>query len=286
MNRRRCKFDNNKIPNIREVCSVYFDKTNEPLKPHIHPQAMEICFIERGHQSYVVNGETYDIPGGGVFLTYPDEEHFGGWLFQEKCVLYYLIIDTVNNRDNFLGLGSENEHLAHALQNMPRTFMGNENLKILFESVFSIWNDSKNPLRTPMLKCAVFELMYEFLKCSKTSSQNVSSDIASILDYIEENITKKLPLSSLAEICGLSLAGFKRKFRNQMGISPGDYIIRRKIEYSKKLLLKGYSVTQTAFEMDFSSSQHFSSSFRKCCGVSPTQFTSQYYCNKNKSNDF
>lgn len=274
MKRRRCVFDNFKIPNIREVCCVFFDRTQEPLTPHIHPQAMEICFVERGHQSYCVNSKTYDVPGGGMFVSYPDEEHFGGWLFQEKCTLYYLIVDTVNNTDNFLGLGEDAVFLARSLESMPRTFFGSEKLKRLFQNIFSIWDDSDNPLRTSLLRCAVFSLLYEIVQCAKKSNLNLTSDMAYISEYIDEHITEKLPLNDLANLTALSLPGFKRKFRSQFGISPADCIMRRKIEYAKNLLLSGKSVTQTAYDMGFSSSQHFSSAFKKCCGISPTQFVS------------
>lgn len=275
MKRRRCNFNTLNIPNIREVCSVYFDRTTEPLTPHIHPQAMEICFVVSGHQSYCVNSVTYDISGGEIFLTYPDEEHFGGWLFQEKCMLYYLIVDTVNFEDDFLGFGKDSHSLFEMLNHIDkRTFFGGENIKKLFENVFAVWDDSENPLRTVRLKCAVFELLYEIAKCSKDKKLRLSADMEYISQYIDDNITKKLSLSELADISGLSLAGFKRKFRSQFGIPPADCIMRRKIEYSKNLLLSGKSVTQTAYDMDFSSSQHFSSAFKKCCGISPAQFVS------------
>ena len=35
-------------------------------------------------------------------MTYPNEEHCSGTMFQEKSRLYYIIVDTVNNRENFL----------------------------------------------------------------------------------------------------------------------------------------------------------------------------------------
>jgi AraC-like DNA-binding protein len=52
-----------------------------------------------------------------------------------------------------------------------------------------------------------------------------------------------------------------------------DYITRRRIEESKKMLSQGEaSVTDIAYALGFSSSQYFATVFKRITGQSPKQF--------------
>ena len=58
----------------------------------------------------------------------------------------------------------------------------------------------------------------------------------------------------------------------QMGTNPRSFINYHKIEAAKKLLLDGQSVTDTAMELSFSSSNYFSAVFRRYTSLSPTEY--------------
>lgn len=72
--------------------------------------------------------------------------------------------------------------------------------------------------------------------------------------------------------CGLSVSRYKKKFRDQMGISPRNYINREKIQASRKLLRSGLSVAETAMRMGFDSSSYFANVFRRYVALSPTEY--------------
>ena len=58
----------------------------------------------------------------------------------------------------------------------------------------------------------------------------------------------------------------------EMGTSPRDFVNFHKVEAAKNLLLEGHSVTDVAMELSFSSSNYFSSVFRRYTSFSPTQY--------------
>jgi AraC family transcriptional regulator len=79
-------------------------------------------------------------------------------------------------------------------------------------------------------------------------------------------------LSELAEICKLSARQLSRGFRASKGISIGEYVVQRRLENAKKLLVAGGSVKSVAYSMGFASPSSFCYAFRKSTGIAPGQF--------------
>jgi len=78
-----------------------------------------------------------------------------------------------------------------------------------------------------------------------------------------------------ARRANLSRTVFQARFRQQTGMSPVEYIMHEKIEQAAKLLSAGeHSVTDVAMRFGFSSSQHFSTVFRKYTNKHPRDYLS------------
>lgn len=262
------------ISGLRELCRVSFQHASPPLEDHIHPDAAEICFLRRGRQVYMVKDEAhyeaYYMESMDVFVTYPNEVHGSGKQPEEKSDLYYLIIDTVNRPERFLGFpDSEAEWVARQINSLPnRLFRGSERIRYLWDELKRHYQ-APHPVRIAMLRSAALFLFMEILHCSMYGASQTTEDIQASLEYIEENIGQWLPLSLLADRSGLSLSRFKMKFRSQVGMPPGEYILREKIRRAEEMLVAGHSVTYTAHELDFSSSQHLSTVFKAFTGRQP-----------------
>lgn len=92
-------------------------------------------------------------------------------------------------------------------------------------------------------------------------------------DYIEDNLTEPVSLTDLAAISGLSMTQFMRLFKESFGVTPYRWTLQRKMDRAKLMITQeGLSVTQAAYELNFSSSQHFSTIFRKLNGIAPSTF--------------
>ena len=70
-----------------------------------------------------------------------------------------------------------------------------------------------------------------------------------------------------------SLSHFKCKFKKEIGIPPGKYILRRKI-YDSMSMLPDKSLTYIAYEYSFSSPQHYSKIFKIITGLTPKEYKS------------
>ncbi len=107
---------------------------------------------------------------------------------------------------------------------------------------------------------------------NKTTSEP-SAQIKNSLTYLEENLGTSFSVENMAEAAGLSPSRFRRLFHSQMGLSPHDYLARRRVELSKPLLRTGKkSVTEVAMDMGFASAAHFALVFRQFVGMAPSQW--------------
>jgi AraC-like DNA-binding protein len=82
-------------------------------------------------------------------------------------------------------------------------------------------------------------------------------------------------LTQLASFAKLSRFHLLRLFRTQMGVPPHEYQTQVRITHARKLLRKGYSILETAFETGFFDQSHFSRNFKRITGRTPGQYLSE-----------
>ena len=90
--------------------------------------------------------------------------------------------------------------------------------------------------------------------------------------YINNNFDKELNLDLLSHIRFTSKFHLLRLFKRYYGQTPMQYLIERRLDKSKELLLKGQSVTETCFDIGFESPSSFSTLFKSKFGLTPTEF--------------
>ena len=87
---------------------------------------------------------------------------------------------------------------------------------------------------------------------------------------IRENLDGKVRLSELARECGLSVSHFTRAFRKSFGMSPYRWLLERRIDQAKVLLVTGdLPMANIAMQSGFSDQAAFTRAFRRIVGDSP-----------------
>ena len=90
--------------------------------------------------------------------------------------------------------------------------------------------------------------------------------------YINNNFDNELNLDLLSHIRFTSKFHLLRLFKRYYGQTPMQYLIDRRLDKSKELLLKGQNVTETCFDIGFESPSSFSTLFKSKFGLTPTEF--------------
>lgn len=90
------------------------------------------------------------------------------------------------------------------------------------------------------------------------------------LAYIEDHLAEDLSLARIASITGVSASHFKTLFRESAGVPVHQYVVQRRIERAKDLLLQGkLSIAEIALETGFSHQSHLARHMRRSVGLSP-----------------
>ena len=92
-------------------------------------------------------------------------------------------------------------------------------------------------------------------------------------DYIKANLGAPIYLADLSAVVGLSRTHFAAQFKASTRHSPHRYILGRRIERAKELLvLKESQLADVALRSGFSSQAHFTQVFRRLTGMTPGQW--------------
>ncbi|WP_158606879.1 TIM-barrel domain-containing protein [Paenibacillus ginsengarvi] len=88
-------------------------------------------------------------------------------------------------------------------------------------------------------------------------------------DIIRQELDLELSLQAVADRLHLNSSYLSRRFKKEVGLSFSDYVLEKKMELAKELLLAGSTVGATAERTGFKETSYFIRVFRKYWGVTP-----------------
>jgi transcriptional regulator GlxA family with amidase domain len=89
---------------------------------------------------------------------------------------------------------------------------------------------------------------------------------------MESSLDEPVPLRDLASRAGISTRQIERLFKEQMGIGPSMFYLKRRLERARTMLRQTLlPIREVAVECGFGSTAHFSHAYKKAFGMPPTQ---------------
>ncbi len=246
------------------------------LPKHTHYKVIEFCFLDEGVQPYTICDKEYILRGGDVLVIYPYEQHGSGSSPENRGRFYWFQVRVPEKDESFLDLNpKECKKLMNALSTLSsRHFKGNRFLKIYLDRMFKAY-DSDDPLKNLEIRNWALRFLLDLVQDDRRHSDTrVSPLMRKVLSFIDDQIHDETTcLEEIASIAGLSLSHFKARFKQEVGLAPGNYIISKKIELAKGLLKNTeLSITDIAMDLGFSTSQYFSTTFKRYTGVTPGRY--------------
>ena len=270
------------IPGLANFTYYNHKASSAPTPIHAHSNIIEIHCMVKGtrYTSIEKNGQIiqYTTSGNRAFLTYPFELHSNGEEPLAPCEFYAMQIDISEPR-HMLGLNeSYSLELVSMLNSLDRCLQLTSPSISLLKRTLSEF--TKGTPRAYMAGCQYltsFLFMLESMEpVSDSRESEVDPSIHKAIVFLDKHLDEKLSLSDLARESGYSLSRFKVQFKAAIGITPAEYITWQKIEKAKILLMNPeYSVTDVAYQLGFSSSNYFSSVFKKLMNCSPLVYRSR-----------
>lgn len=94
--------------------------------------------------------------------------------------------------------------------------------------------------------------------------------LAAAIQFIKSNLRSKINMDKLADIACMSRASFFKKFKEAMGETPSQYILKERIKLAQSELKRhNSSITNVCFSCGFENLSHFVKAFKKEVGMPP-----------------
>ena len=96
------------------------------------------------------------------------------------------------------------------------------------------------------------------------------------LSFIEQNYTLPITVEDMANRCNLDRSYFGKVFKDMIGQSPQDFLIRYRMSKATSLLTStSLSIGDISVQVGYPNQLHFSRAFRNIYGMSPRQYRQQ-----------
>ena len=94
-----------------------------------------------------------------------------------------------------------------------------------------------------------------------------------VREHIDANIEQRISVEALAMLANLSVWHFARAFKLSVGVTPHNYLIRRRVERTLELLSgTELSLSEIALAAGFANQSHCARRFRQHVGMSPGEY--------------
>lgn len=122
----------------------------------------------------------------------------------------------------------------------------------------------------PLAESLLTRILYDDVAASHAAPRDpVDENLRSILDYIDAHISHPLTLDDIAAHAARSRSSLSHFFREQMNVSPKQYILQKKLTYAKQLIRDGTPPTLAAMQVGYENYSNFYRMYKKQFGTAP-----------------
>jgi AraC-like DNA-binding protein len=104
-----------------------------------------------------------------------------------------------------------------------------------------------------------------------SKNERLKQAVQLIITYIENNYAQEITIEQLATTHYVSPTYLSKIFKEVTGVSPINYLILIRLQQARQLLMtEEYPIKEIARAVGYEDAYHFSKSFKKQYGVSPS----------------
>jgi len=254
------------------------DALPNALISHSHVGIYEAHFVIDGCMGFHARGQDFDVPGGMVFLTKPDEVHRGIESTLQPAEWYWVHLHFPAGQPLPGLTTAETKALSNSFAGTTLClFPGSDQLR---DCCARLLQEHRNPTEHSHLiaRALLHELMVLMIRdhdraAANSHTADLSPEVRLALAWLDQNLGQPLSMPELAAASGLSQSHFRQRFHKETGFTPSDYLTRRRVSRAKQLLRGDrLSITEIAFQLGFQSSPYFAAVFRKLTGTTPSEY--------------
>lgn len=247
--------------NVMVVGKSEHDEPNYVYRPTSQILALE--YIVEGKCTFTIRDQTFEASCGDVVLLPKHFRHkYGDSLFALQK--YWIVFD-----------GPFMEQLLQLYLPGGVYLYKNCNLQNHFEKIFELMEEFEPDYESFVDKVA--QILFDaVLQMKKVSDSHTLSLADRVRIYLDSRIEQRVTLDQLCIDMNYSKNHIIRIFKEEYGITPYQYLTRRKIDVAK-LYLKNTdaSINEISAKLAFADQHYFSNCFHQEVGCSPIQYRKQ-----------
>lgn len=231
----------------------------------------EIEFIVAGKGTHVINGKSYPVERGCVYMLSPTDLH--EFNCDEGVEIYNIMFHERMLSDDLLQkITTEPNNLVFNLNETEFSEM--ITLYDSIESENSKDEKYKSVFLKNMLECVLILFLRKANLSENLDYEKRNNHIQKAVMYMQLHFKENPSLKKTADAVNLNPNYFSQKFKELTGKSYIAYLTDLKLSYAKKLLGSSVlSVTEVCFLSGFSSLSNFMKIFRQKYNMSPGQYS-------------
>ncbi len=264
----------------------YGELQQKELPLHRNP-GFEIVYLVEGCLHWQVEGEVERVPAGWVFFTLPWQAHGSVWPREpgNRIRFVQLKLDQVYRRPvrelafpRELGMPESSRRALSKLllQQQRHSWPASAWLGKCMQELVLRLERGHSGLALQGLTFSLLAALEEVLRAEPATapSTNVSEQrILELSEAIHEAPEEDWSIEDCVQRSRLNATRMIALFKRLTGDTPMAFVLRERVRKAEALLRDtDHSVTEVAFACGFSTSQHFSRSFRKLTNLSPSEY--------------
>jgi len=249
-------------PNLPGVTEVFHAHITDHVYPmHTH-ESWTLLIVDDGVIQYDLHRREHGASGNLVTILPPDVPHNGRSAIPAGFRKRVIYLDTSQLGEALIGVAVDQPEMRDSMlryrihqlhQTLGKTgeeFEAESRLALVTERI--AWHLNRQPVDPP--------------------PERPSVTAYKLRDLLDARIREKFTLQELAGELHVHPAHLVRAFGRKFGITPHQYLIGRRVDMARKLLLQGMAPPAVAVAVGFYDQAHLTRHFKHVLGISPGRF--------------
>lgn len=260
------------------------DSASSTIALHQHDFYELYCLLS-GELEFIVEGCRYVMKPGMLLLIAPGEMHRSvSQDAQQKFerVVLWMSRDFVHSLSSILPRIVQT--IAREDQGWNLIVPDDETFSVLHSLLFSLLYekdlaDPDSPFLSRLIVMQLLVHLSRFLSHAPFSSparQDIRYEATmKVYEYVNQHFKEELTVALLAEQFYMDKNTLTRQFKRIIGLTPGEYIRRKRLENARELIRRGVGAQEAGFQSGFSDYSAFYRAFRQEYGSAPSILSGQ-----------
>jgi AraC-like DNA-binding protein len=211
-------------------------------------------------------------------VTFPNEIHSTGAQPEEKGILYWLLVDVSPDKRFFQFDKNVGVTFIEALMGLPRRhFRGSPEMRKALDAIVETTRSPYSKMKKIILENLIVSFLIQVIDAAAITTGSINratENLVKIEAFIATHYKEALSIEVMAGMMNLSESRFKSWFKEQFGVPPLEFILRKRIEEAKRIMQSQtyLNMSDIAYDLGFSSPQHFATMFKRYTCLSPKEF--------------